>query len=244
MSISDFNFKWFTTVPGLLITGGVVLLILALISLILSGKKSKKEKKAKAEANAVNQQPNMAVPGQPVPESNSGVQPVSNVGDPLNGIATPVANPAAPVADPMMGMGGAAPADPAFAAFNVAPQPVQPQVAPDPMMMPQQPVGGMAPDPMMMQPQMAPQMGVPEIPSMNAMPAAGGDPMIYGGANPAAPVASAPVAGAPVMPQAYGGVDPMAGTQMMPGQQVVDPNAGVMPGAMPNATPGVFPNQQ
>ena len=31
MSLSDFNVSWFTIVPGLLITGGVVLLLFALI---------------------------------------------------------------------------------------------------------------------------------------------------------------------------------------------------------------------
>ena len=41
----SFNFKWFTTIPGILITAGVVLLIVAFVLLILTGKKSKKEKK-------------------------------------------------------------------------------------------------------------------------------------------------------------------------------------------------------
>ena len=41
----NFDFSWFLTIPGMLITGGVLLLIIALIVLIVSGKKDKKEKK-------------------------------------------------------------------------------------------------------------------------------------------------------------------------------------------------------
>ena len=44
----NFDMSWFTTVPGLMITGGVILLIVALVILIVTGKKSKKEK---AKAN-------------------------------------------------------------------------------------------------------------------------------------------------------------------------------------------------
>ena len=46
----SFDLKWFTTIPGLLITGGVLFLILALVLLIITGKKSKKEKQAKEAA--------------------------------------------------------------------------------------------------------------------------------------------------------------------------------------------------
>ena len=59
----NFDLGWFTTVPGMFITGGVVLLIIALVILIVTGKKSKKEKKAKeaADANA-NTAPTMTGP--------------------------------------------------------------------------------------------------------------------------------------------------------------------------------------
>ena len=40
----NLNFSWFLTLPGILISSGVVLLILALILLFVKGKKSKKEK--------------------------------------------------------------------------------------------------------------------------------------------------------------------------------------------------------
>ena len=48
----NFDLKWFTTLPGLFITGGVLFLILALVLLIITGKKSKKEKMAKEAAQA------------------------------------------------------------------------------------------------------------------------------------------------------------------------------------------------
>ena len=44
----DFDLSWFATVPGMFITGGVLLLIIALIILLITGKNSKKEKMAKA----------------------------------------------------------------------------------------------------------------------------------------------------------------------------------------------------
>lgn len=40
-----FDFSWFTTIPGILITSGVVLLIIALVVFIVSSKKNKKEDK-------------------------------------------------------------------------------------------------------------------------------------------------------------------------------------------------------
>ena len=41
----SFDLSWFTTIPGLFITGGIVLLIIAIIILIATGKKGKKETK-------------------------------------------------------------------------------------------------------------------------------------------------------------------------------------------------------
>lgn len=46
-----FDLSWFKTIPGLLITGGVVLLIIALIIFIVTSKNSKKEKKNAKEEN-------------------------------------------------------------------------------------------------------------------------------------------------------------------------------------------------
>ena len=63
----NFDLGWFTTVPGMFITGGVVLLIIALIILIVTGKKSKKEKKEKEAANA-----NASMNANTAPDVNNG----------------------------------------------------------------------------------------------------------------------------------------------------------------------------
>ena len=72
----DFDLSWFATVPGMFITGGVLLLIIALIILLITGKNSKKEKMAKAavseNANVPTQQ-NQNVVDQVSPVSNSPV---------------------------------------------------------------------------------------------------------------------------------------------------------------------------
>lgn len=83
----NFDFSWFLTIPGMLITGGVLLLIIALIVLIVSGKKDKKEKKMESESESlpVNQSANMAnVTDVPVSVDNSmSVQPIATI-DPNN----------------------------------------------------------------------------------------------------------------------------------------------------------------
>ena len=53
----SFDISWFGTLPGLFITGGVILLIVALVILIITGKKSKKEKAAKLKAESNQQDP-------------------------------------------------------------------------------------------------------------------------------------------------------------------------------------------
>ena len=40
--MDNFDLSWFTTIPGMFITGGVVLLIIALVILLITGKKTKK----------------------------------------------------------------------------------------------------------------------------------------------------------------------------------------------------------
>ena len=44
----SFDLSWFTSAGGLLITGGVILLTIALVILIVTGKKPKKDKNAGA----------------------------------------------------------------------------------------------------------------------------------------------------------------------------------------------------
>lgn len=80
----NFDLSWFTTIPGLFITGGVILLIIALVILIITGKKTKKEKEAQSADS------NMQGGVQPVPAMNA------NVGVPtMNAPVTP---------NPMMGV--------------------------------------------------------------------------------------------------------------------------------------------
>lgn len=80
----NFDLSWFTTIPGLFITGGVILLIIALVILIITGKKTKKEKEAQSADS------NIQGGVQPVPAMNA------NVGVPtMNAPVTP---------NPMMGV--------------------------------------------------------------------------------------------------------------------------------------------
>jgi len=53
----SFDLEWFTTLPGLLITGGVIVLLIALIIFIISNKKieKKKEEEKEKEAQAINE---------------------------------------------------------------------------------------------------------------------------------------------------------------------------------------------
>lgn len=76
MILADFNLSFFTTIPGMLITGGVLLLLIALIIFIATGsKKGKKNKKEESvepivsetptvenSVNAVNTTPEVAAP--------------------------------------------------------------------------------------------------------------------------------------------------------------------------------------
>lgn len=50
MNIMAFSFDWFLTVPGMLISGGVLLLLIALIMFIVTSVKSKKETKGEESA--------------------------------------------------------------------------------------------------------------------------------------------------------------------------------------------------
>ena len=69
----NFDFSWFTTIPGIFITAGVVLLIIALIILIVTGKKSKKQRKAMEEANNSQQNDMAGFPATMTPPDMSAV---------------------------------------------------------------------------------------------------------------------------------------------------------------------------
>lgn len=54
MILANFDLSFFTTIPGMLITGGVLLLLIALIIFIATGSKKDKNKNKEAETNTAN----------------------------------------------------------------------------------------------------------------------------------------------------------------------------------------------
>ena len=124
----NFDLGWFTTVPGMFITGGVVLLIIALIILIVTGKKSKKEKKEKEAADA-----NASMNANTAPDMNNGPVAVNQqqpMVDTLNTQSNGVDSMAQPV-----NMNGATPISPDAVAAAATPNNFMGQgTANDPMM--------------------------------------------------------------------------------------------------------------
>ena len=123
----SFDLSWFTSAGGLLITGGVILLTIALVILIVTGKKPKKDKNAGAVpaenpvqvANApVVMDPNMvqqnnvqpAVSGMDSLAMNGGMvsnPPVSSMPSaPVEAVSMPVVDPMANASMPASPMGG------------------------------------------------------------------------------------------------------------------------------------------
>lgn len=96
----NFDLSWFTTIPGLFITGGVILLIIALVILIITGKKTKKEKEAQSADS------NMQGGVQPVPAMNAPVTPNPMMGVNTAPTVAPTINtqPVMPNNDPMVGV--------------------------------------------------------------------------------------------------------------------------------------------
>ena len=75
----DFDFKWFLSVPGMLILGGILLLLIALIIFIVtsgSNKKKTKEENIVVEDVPVPEQPIVSETVQSVPVTASGVESV------------------------------------------------------------------------------------------------------------------------------------------------------------------------
>lgn len=79
--MNKFDLNWFTTIPGLLITGGVLLLVIALIIFIITSVKGKKSKNNGSTAMAQDQvQPQAVQTPQAIPVANNGMgQPNMNV---------------------------------------------------------------------------------------------------------------------------------------------------------------------
>jgi nicotinate-nucleotide--dimethylbenzimidazole phosphoribosyltransferase len=207
--IMNFDLKFFMTIPGLLITGGVLLFIIALIILLVSGKKSKK---APVPAPAVAPAPNAAnatMAAQPAMPINN-AQSVPDMNAPTVNMAASITDVPAPIAvEPVM----AQPVEQPVMAQPVMAQPVEQPVMAQPVMA--QPVE----QPVMAQPVMAqpveqpvmtqPVMAQPVI----AQPQAQAPVSIYGGVSPIVPEINA---AQPEQHQIYGGADPMENTRSMP----------------------------
>ena len=184
----NFDLGWFTTVPGMFITGGVVLLIIALIILIVTGKKSKKEKKEKEAADA-----NVSMNANTAPDMNNGsvaVNPQQPMVDTLNTQSNGVDSMAQPV-----NMNGATPISPDAVAAAATPNNFMGQ--------------GTVNDPMMQNMAM-PNVGTTTMPEVAPMPEVSASPVDMMqqpmGVNPmmqqvptVSPVAPEPVQ--PVMPE-------------------------------------------
>ena len=71
----SFDIAWFTTVPGMLITGGVIVLLIALIVFIASNKKGKKSSPEVATVPTdINTEPVQDMASAPVTDMNMQVQ--------------------------------------------------------------------------------------------------------------------------------------------------------------------------
>lgn len=80
MILANFDLSFFTSIPGMLITGGVLLLLIALIIFIATGsKKDKKDKKAEAESIG---NTNNTVAETPTVNANVATEPVEPVTTP------------------------------------------------------------------------------------------------------------------------------------------------------------------
>lgn len=226
----NFDLGWFTTVPGMFITGGVVLLIIALVILIVTGKKSKKEKKAKeaADANA-NTAPTMTEPTPVVtPVDASAAVQTSAVANNTNMISpeavtmanAPTVQPMIPEATPTV-MPNSMPEVPGVHTSVPTMDMGMPStlVVDTNVAMPQM---GTAPE--IAQQMSAMDMQMPSAPVVDAQPVMPEAPqmipqgapqehVIYGGADPSA-VSSINVS--QENHQIYGGADPLANTQTIP----------------------------
>ena len=81
MILANFDLSFFTSIPGLLITGGVLLLLIALIIFVATG--SKKGKKDKKEAESTDNT-NTTVATTPTVDMNVATEPVASAVTPTN----------------------------------------------------------------------------------------------------------------------------------------------------------------
>lgn len=217
----NFDLSWFLTIPGMLITGGVLLLLIALIIFIATNGKAKKKKEEIAEEAPLTTNDMSAMTGMVPPvtvDPNMGYDPMMGV-DPVAPVVPemgPVMEPVletpemAPIQEPMM-----APVEPVYT----------PEVPATPMMPESQPVVQepvVAPTPVMepVAPIIEPVIQM-ETPAVEEAPKVS----IYGGVSPVIPdmkeELNAPHA-------IYGGANPLDATQSIPIQTPVTPEVTVV----------------
>jgi hypothetical protein len=228
----SFDLEWFTTVPGILITGGVVVLLIALILFITSNKKDKnKNQEVASEEIAVStesQTPlDMAIDNNATVEANdvmsNQVAPVNNneaVNNDINVNGTFGMNPSQPVANEIptipTATSGVQPGVNNVVDFS-SPVMDTPVVSPTEVVIPVANNNVLEATPYV-----APTIAnvteptanpvVQNVPVVNNPVSIQEQPVIYGGANPAN-VNSSPVQERPVI---YGGANPLENTTTLP----------------------------
>ena len=223
-----FDLSWFTTIPGILITCGVVLLILALVIFIVTSKKNKKvdenkeEKKDAVEATAT------ATTAAPIEIDST---PLQDIGE--SDMAVPIEVPAEPVAvtDPIVGAAE-------IPVMDVTPTPVA-EPTPTSVVEPTPtPVVEPTPAPVV-EPAPAPVVEPTPAPVVEpaTTPVAEEKPAIYGGVSQIIPNIDL---SKKEEHQIYGGADPLENTQTLTvTPSVTEPVAKVeeAPVTIPSVTP-------
>ena len=229
----NFDFNWFLTTPGMLITGGVLLLIIALIIFIATNGKSKK-KENKNIPTPVAQQP---VPEQavapinddnannmPIPEVqetpaimqdniNPTMAPTTNTNMPLPEVAAVPQNIEVPVTENITGETTAMPNESLAPTVDLPKPPteqeayyVEPVVEQQAPVVPEPPIVQSVPQPEVTPTVVQPQVEMPT--NLGQQPVS-----IYGGASP---VVNNESVAPTTSHQIYGGANPLEGTQSMP----------------------------
>ena len=190
----SFSPDWFLTLPGILITGGVVLLLIALVILLTSNKKGDKSEKT-GEFDVAD------TAGIPEPQVNTAApvqdDSLNTLGAPATGLNDVVNTPAVDFSAPAEPVETQAPVqqEPIDFTAMTAPQPAEPTEPVEAPAEPEQPVVTFD----------APAPAVEEKPVVS----------VYGGVSPMDTVKPAePVA--PVAPVIYGGADPLENTAPIP----------------------------
>ena len=230
----NFSLDWFLSIPGLLITGGVLLLFIALIILIVTGKKKKEDVSASTETTTTapvqNETATVAPTATPtngaVPEMNSPALSTGTIMD----IPAPVGT--GPMVDANANMNMNMGVNNAMPTAEVSP--VNPMVAPTvqatPEMAPTMQTPAVEPVAPVMETPAAPAVEpiapvmetpvAPVAPEPVVQQPAQAEPVIYGGANPIVPEINIPE----TQHQIYGGANPLENTQSIPISNLVGQN--------------------